>query len=228
VRSFQGLLQITALTTVSSKHLDSHLKPYRCKSLGCSQIQFSSTACLLRHEREAHGMHGHGPKPHLCFFKDCDRAQEDNGFPRRWNLFDHMKRVHDFAGTEPSNKSNSPPPSSSSPEPQMDLPTKKRRTPSPPVDGAAKRTKIATSGQTMEYNSGLQNLDQAGMTQMIPEYQPQSLNKIWYDYSTQVQNRLQNLDPTDPRQWKQYQAETETLRSIGLSIQFQQQGQLAH
>ncbi|KAL8815718.1 MAG: hypothetical protein Q9223_005171 [Gallowayella weberi] len=37
------------------KHLDSHLKPYRCKLSACSTLAFSSTACLLRHEREAHG-----------------------------------------------------------------------------------------------------------------------------------------------------------------------------
>lgn len=43
-------------------------------------------------------MHGHGSRPHLCLFPDCDRAQEGNGFPRRYNLFDHMKRVHDFTG----------------------------------------------------------------------------------------------------------------------------------
>ena len=41
-------------------------------------------------------MHGHGAKPHLCSYKDCERAIPGNGFPRRYNLFDHMKRVHDY------------------------------------------------------------------------------------------------------------------------------------
>ncbi|KAG9203907.1 hypothetical protein G6514_002068 [Epicoccum nigrum] len=57
----------------------------------------SSIACLLRHEREAHGMHGHGARPHLCHFQDCERAVPGYGFPRRY-LFDHMKRVHQFKG----------------------------------------------------------------------------------------------------------------------------------
>ncbi|KAL6715487.1 hypothetical protein ACLMJK_006448 [Lecanora helva] len=208
------------------KHLDSHLKPYRCKSYGCAQIQFSSTACLLRHEREAHGMHGHGPKPHLCFFKDCERAQEDNGFPRRWNLFDHMKRVHDFAGTEPSNRSNSPS-STSSPEPCAEL-RKKKRTPSPANNGTIKKAKVTNSGRTSEQTSRPQTMIQTGSQNMVTEYPSQSLNQMWYDHAAQVQARLRSLDPTDPRQWKQYQADTATLQNIGWTIQYQQQAQLAH
>lgn len=40
-------------------------------------------------------MHGHGERPHLCFYPGCERGIPGNGFPRRYNLFDHMKRVHD-------------------------------------------------------------------------------------------------------------------------------------
>lgn len=79
----------------SSKFIDSHLKPFRCKVESCAKQEFSSTACLLRHEREAHGMHGHGERPHLCHYPGCERSAPGNGFPRRYNLFDHMKRVHD-------------------------------------------------------------------------------------------------------------------------------------
>jgi hypothetical protein len=70
------------------------LKPYRCKVVACENARFSSTACLLRHEREAHAMHGHGEKPFLCTSDGCERSQPGNGFPRHWNLCDHMKRVH--------------------------------------------------------------------------------------------------------------------------------------
>jgi hypothetical protein len=55
-------------------------------------------ACVLRHEREAHGLHGHGEKPYLCSYKDCERSIQGNGFPRHWNLKDHMKRVHSDSG----------------------------------------------------------------------------------------------------------------------------------
>lgn len=94
----------TSLKCNYDKYVDSHLKPFRCNKKTCIGVQFSSTACLLRHEREAHGMHGHGARPHLCHFQDCERAVPGHGFPRRYNLFDHMKRVHQFEGptTEPS------------------------------------------------------------------------------------------------------------------------------
>lgn len=42
-------------------------------------------------------MHGHGTKPYPCTYAGCDRAQPGNGFPRKWNLHDHMHRVHNAA-----------------------------------------------------------------------------------------------------------------------------------
>ncbi|TAQ84638.1 hypothetical protein B7494_g7040 [Chlorociboria aeruginascens] len=94
------------------KFIDSHLKPYRCKVTACGSLQFSSTACLLRHEREAHAMHGHGLKPFFCKYEGCERSIPGNGFPRHWNLRDHMKRVHNDPGASRSNADGSPPPPS--------------------------------------------------------------------------------------------------------------------
>lgn len=78
------------------KCVDSHLKPYFCKHPNCQESRFSSTACLLRHEREAHAMHGHGERPFACELQGCDRSFSGNGFPRHWNLRDHMRRVHNI------------------------------------------------------------------------------------------------------------------------------------
>lgn len=57
-------------------------------------------------------MHGHGEKPFLCTYDGCDRSVSGNGFPRHWNLRDHMRRVHSDPGTAKSTASGgSPPPS---------------------------------------------------------------------------------------------------------------------
>jgi hypothetical protein len=56
-------------------------------------------------------MHGHGDKPFLCTYDGCERGVAGNGFPRHWNLRDHMKRVHNDPGQPKSNASGSPPPS---------------------------------------------------------------------------------------------------------------------
>ncbi|KAE9376196.1 hypothetical protein N431DRAFT_371266 [Stipitochalara longipes BDJ] len=89
------------------KFVDSHLKPYKCKVNTCKDLSFSSTACLLRHERVAHAMHGHGDKPFLCTYEGCERGVPGNGFPRHWNLRDHMKRVHNDPGVAKDRGSNS-------------------------------------------------------------------------------------------------------------------------
>lgn len=166
-------------------------------------------------------MHGHGEKPHLCIFKDCDRSAEDNGFPRRWNLFDHMKRVHDY---DPPNKDASPPSStgSRSPPPPRDA-HKKRRTPSPTIQAPAKRVKIAAPKPTRPAANAMPSAMEA-----FPANESQSLNGFWYEQFNQIRSRLNNLDPTDPFQWEQYQLDSATLQTIGMNIQYQQQAQAAH
>ncbi|RSM09079.1 hypothetical protein CDV31_007846 [Fusarium ambrosium] len=75
------------------KCVDFHMKPYRCKVVSCEGLRLSSVACLLRHEREAHGMHK-STGDLLCVYEGCERAAPGNGFRRRWNLRDHLKRIH--------------------------------------------------------------------------------------------------------------------------------------
>ena len=204
-----------------SKHLDSHLKPYRCKSQGCAQAVFSSTACLLRHEREAHSMHGHGNKPHLCHFPDCERAAEDNGFPRRWNLFDHMKRVHDY---DPSNKSNSPSPSSSSPPPPQDAP-RKRRTPSPTQEGAKKRTRIS-SPQTTQSSAVVSTAVQAQQQPVTQAYGRLRLEQMRSELVAKMEARLK-MDHTNPSALEQYKKDLTQLQAIDSSLHKQQAAQSA-
>ncbi|KAL2038179.1 hypothetical protein N7G274_009127 [Stereocaulon virgatum] len=215
----EGCKKVEKLKCNYDKHLDSHLKPYRCKSQGCAQAVFSSTACLLRHEREAHSMHGHGNKPHLCHFQDCERAAEDNGFPRRWNLFDHMKRVHDY---DPSNKSNSPSPSSSSPPPQ-DAPRKKR-TPSPTEEGAKKRPRFSSS-HIPQPSAPVPT----GISQPPPQlWAGQSWEQVRSGHIAQMEDRLRTMDPTDSSALEQRARDYAILQSIDQNMLQQRAAQLAH
>lgn len=100
--------QATKQKCIYAKNLDSHLKPYVCKfgdkDENCRSLRFSSNACLFRHEREMHGLHNHGINPYQCLFPGCERARPDNGFPRRWNQRDHMKRVHGWEEQDNDNE----------------------------------------------------------------------------------------------------------------------------
>lgn len=122
---------------VCSKNVDSHLKPYHCKTPGCEDSKFSSTACLLRHEREAHGYHGYGERPHSCPYVTCDRHPPGSGFPRKWNLLDHQRRVH---GDDTSNASGSPGSSSSTVKP---VTGRKRKANN--ADAVARKRTVSTS-----------------------------------------------------------------------------------
>lgn len=203
-----------------SKHLDSHLKPYRCKSNECSDTHFSSTACLLRHEREAHGMHGHGAKPFLCKFEGCERAHENHGFPRRWNLLDHMKRVHGYSASEPSNNSGSPSPSDSSSHNSQKDPAngqRKRRTPSPMESGVAKRAKVATS--RVEGQTSSSSASGSGSVAMTTREQPPSQQSqqcppeesLLRAHQARVKPRVRNVDFSEQPASEQYHEDNAML-----------------
>jgi hypothetical protein len=53
-------------------------------------MQFSSKAVLTRHEKEAHGLHA--AHPFFCPVDSCERRTR--GFPREYNMGDHISRVH--------------------------------------------------------------------------------------------------------------------------------------
>jgi hypothetical protein len=53
-------------------------------------MQFSSKAVLTRHEKEAHRMHA--AHQFFCPVPSCER--HNRGFPREYNMGDHIQRVH--------------------------------------------------------------------------------------------------------------------------------------
>lgn len=73
--------------------MDKHERPYKCRAVGCEKVKgFTYSGGLLRHEREVHKMHG--PKAGwLCQVKTCKRSTGE-GFTRKENFTEHMRRVH--------------------------------------------------------------------------------------------------------------------------------------
>jgi len=188
------------------------LKPYRCKIRSCGTVPFSSTACLLRHEREAHGMHGHGEKPYLCKYEDCDRSITGNGFPRRWNLQDHMKRVHDDLGP-PSTGSASPSPSSvsSTAPPKVNASGRKKRASISAQDQPSKRPKSMTNTKSTPKATKSQSAHPQGK-------QRHHMQKQWRDQHTALKERLETLDPTDVFGYKQIDTECAILQDLGKNL----------
>ena len=101
--------------------------------------RFSSNACLFRHEREAHGKHGHGDNPFLCKYTNCPRANPNNGFPRSWNQRDHMRRVHQW---DPEKDEDEQPTGRHAPD------SKRRKGGSPPSSVSMKRSDSSYYGRT--------------------------------------------------------------------------------
>lgn len=66
---------------------DSSSKLLRCKIEKCKRISFSTKDTLSRHERQVHGT-----SRHLCPNASCERFLR--GFSQRYNLKDHIRRVH--------------------------------------------------------------------------------------------------------------------------------------
>ncbi len=99
-RSFNFACSRTVLTSLCSKHMDKHNRPYVCEEPGCEKIQgFTYSGGLLRHQREVHRQHG-GPKAScMCPFRDCKRST-GVGFSRKENLSEHLRRVHRGVGEQ--------------------------------------------------------------------------------------------------------------------------------
>ncbi|KAK8088803.1 hypothetical protein PG997_003764 [Apiospora hydei] len=161
------------------KFVDSHLKPYRCKVDSCENARFSSTACLLRHEREAHAMHGHGDKPYLCTYEGCDRAVPGCGFPRNWNLRDHMRRVHNDNGQSLSSGA----PSSVSGRGSTSHSTKSRKRKS------KDSTELSSHGRKPVSKTSA--ADDAAAAARAAE---QPLIEQWYEHRSALQEYLQRYD----------------------------------
>lgn len=108
--------------------MDKHERPYKCNEPTCEQNPgFTYSGGLLRHMREVHKK-GVGPtrRPLYCPHANCIRSTGE-GFTRRENLEEHLRRRHSYTGHY------SPPPQSteSNNEETGDQPRKRRKTVDP-------------------------------------------------------------------------------------------------
>ena len=165
-------------------------------------------------------MHGHGAKPFLCKFEGCERAHENHGFPRRWNLLDHMKRVHGYSASEPSNNSDSPSPSDSSSHKDPANGQRKRRTPSPMENAVVKRAKVAPSradGQaSVNLASGSGSVTMETREQPCPPKGQQypSEESLLREHQARMESRLKNLDFSNPLAWDQYHGDNAMFENL--------------
>ncbi|KAL9098044.1 MAG: hypothetical protein Q9163_006217 [Psora crenata] len=175
----------------------------------CALLKFSSTACLLRHEREAHGLHGHGDKPYPCLFQDCDRSQPGQGFPRQWNLRDHMKRVHGFVVPDSSNNGNDyPSPTSSHCSAEVQGTVRRKRSPESSQGAASKKSRNGT---------GLKST--GNVTQ--PAYQggpAASSHQQYLMLKLRMDRTYSDLDPRDIAGFERYKADLAHLQYIAAEI----------
>lgn len=176
-----------------------------------AQLHFSSNACLFRHEREAHGFHGHGDNPHLCLFEGCDRAIPGNGFPRRWNLFDHMKRVHDYTASESSSSpEDASAPTTSQNNSRKDSTARKRKV-TRPISGpqTMKRTRSTQSSPATTLKSAVSPI-QSGQRLRNAE-------RNYYNCRTRLLEELSNITPQDPGMHDKANASLQELITLGLN-----------
>ncbi|KAL4900820.1 hypothetical protein BDW74DRAFT_182405 [Aspergillus multicolor] len=209
--------QATTQKCAYHKYLDSHLKPYRCRVPTCmdAQLHFSSNACLFRHEREAHGLHGHGDNPHLCLFEGCDRSIPGYGFPRRWNLYDHMRRVHDYASSER--------PSSPDASPTTTQPKKKE------TAGRKRRVTGVSGAQTMKRTRSTQSqtnpLKALQQTTVHHGQNIQAAERNYFNCHRRLLEQLGSISPQDSAMHDKVNASLQELITLGITYRQAQASQ---
>lgn len=189
-----------------------------------AQLQFSSNACLFRHEREAHGLHGHGDNPHLCLFEGCDRSVPGFGFPRRWNLFDHMRRVHDYTSSErASSPEASPtiagPSSAASKKKDAAIISRKKRVLGSSGHQTMKRTR-STQSQTNPLKAAQQASAHHGQ-------RLQNAERNYYNCRSRLLEELDKITPQDSSMHEKVNASLQELITLGLNYRHIEASQTA-
>lgn len=159
-------------------------------------------------------MHGHGDKPFLCTYEGCERSNPGCGFPRQWNLRDHMRRVHNDDCVP-----NAPPPvsaSASAPPASGSSSTKGRKRKKDTSESAAgKKSSSPKSGQGSGRDPAPPPKVEEGPTNQELEQ--------WHEHQKALQSLVQGwTQPNDPyfiQQVGDAQGHMEYMQRIYVDIQ---------
>lgn len=80
--------------------MDKHVRPYKCTISNCKAKEFSNAGDLKRHQAS---IHTSGNRKFHCSVVRCSRRR--NGFKRKDNLSEHLRRVHGMEKVEVANSS---------------------------------------------------------------------------------------------------------------------------
>lgn len=147
-------------------------------------------------------MHGHGEKPYLCLYEGCERSFPGNGFPRQWNLRDHMRRVHNDNGTSTQSGSSSGTGTTSR--------GRKRKS-----DGQEKQPSQEKSSSRKVANKAAGESAAAAAAAKQPEAPTAEVNQ-WYEHQKALQNFIQGcVQPDDPQSLQYIKDAQDHLTAMG-------------
>jgi hypothetical protein len=148
-------------------------------------------------------MHGHGEKPYLCTYEGCERSIAGHGFPRQWNLRDHMRRVHNDNG--PTAQPASPP------QPGATASARGRK----------RKSDVQEKQPSQEKSNSRKSAHKAAPEPTTtapkqPEPVPQPEIDQWYEHQKALQTFIQGFaQPDDPQTLQYIKEAQEHLNAMG-------------
>lgn len=150
-------------------------------------------------------MHGHGDKPYLCTYEGCERAALGCGFPRQWNLKDHMRRVHNDNGHSIQQGSGNSPSAHGNSHAAKSLKRKSKE----PADSSP-------AGRKMFSKSAPAATATAIDADAAPKASEQPLLDQWYEHHKAIQRYVQEFNQPDAfGQLEGHSDALEHLRTMG-------------
>lgn len=150
--------------------------------------------------------------PYICKFDGCERSVDGNGFPRRWNLNDHMKRVHDYV--EPDTPGSSP---RSQPGDKKDA-ARKRKGPSATLGSQAMKKTRSTQSNSSVSSKIVKN--QGGRHGQL-----QNVRGNFDNARARMHDQFAHLDFKDPANHAQVNATVQEMNNLAADFKILNSGQ---